>query len=115
MVCTKCGSGFKNVIKLTLPIISIIFSVIGIIGSWVIYYLIQNLSKSGNYSSIGIYWAFQNCFLILIFAGILIAFIMQYKQKSIMGFIAGLIPCAYLIIQQVYYFVRHIIYYISGE
>ena len=112
--CTKCGESFKETVglvpsNLALPVISIVLSVIGIIGYWVLNSLIQNLYNTGNWESVRIYYAFENCLVMLIYAGILIAFVSQSKQKSKIGFFAGLIPCAYLIILQVYYIVMNLI------
>jgi hypothetical protein len=106
--CTKCGTSFKEIINLkpvnlALPITSIILTVIGVIGYWVINYLIQNLYKAGNYSSTGIYYPFEIFSYILIYIGIIVALIGLNKQKSSMGFIVGLIPCAYLIVLQMYW------------
>jgi len=111
--CTKCGTSFKETINLkpvnlALPVTSIILLVIGIIGYWVMRYLIQNLYETGNFSSRGIYSAFQQCSLILIYISIIVALIGQNKQKNLMGFIVGLIPCAYLIVVQMYWIFRNL-------
>ena len=95
--CTKCGTSFKETAglvpsNLTLPIISIILSVIGIGG----IFLLITLKPEAQVA----YLIFR--FLpILPIAGILIALFVQNKQKSLLGFFAGLIPCIYLIIMQV--------------
>jgi len=102
--CTKCGTSFKVSTDLTLPVISIALSVIGIIGYVVIQFIMR-----GNY--LPIYFVIQDFSLILPSAGILIALISQSKQKSQMGFIAGLIPCVFFIIVRMYYIflnIRHL-------
>jgi len=103
--CTKCGTSFKetgnlNLMISPLQIISIVLTVIGIIGYWVM----RNLYTS---SFMEIYWVFSDLFSLLIYAGIIIAFIAQNKQKSLFGLIIGIIPCIYLIILQVFYIARY--------
>jgi hypothetical protein len=109
--CTKCGTNVKEAIGLTpanmaLPIISIILSVIGIIISW----LIPIIGNNGDWRTITVYIV-QSSVTLLIYAGIIVAFFSIYKQKSLIGFVAGLIPCAYLIIVQVYYMLRNMKYF----
>jgi len=109
--CTKCGTSFKetmNVISvnLALPIASIVLSVIGIIGLLVTMFQQSRIFfiffTKINFS------VFYNSSFLLVIIGILLALIAQNKQKSLIGFIAGLIPCAYLIIMHVYYIVGFI-------
>ena len=101
MICTECGKSFKNKTNLTLPIISIVLSAIGIIGFWILYYSIRNPITVEN-SIITIYQIFHGISMALLFAGILVAIIAQYNQRSIIVFIVGIIPCAYLIILSVF-------------
>jgi len=88
--CTKCGTSFKELlnlkkVNLVLPIISIVISIIGIIGNLISGLLIKN-------------FVFQNIFYILPCIGIIVALIAQKKQNSTIGFIAGIIPCIILLI-----------------
>jgi len=104
--CTKCGTRFSETINLmpnnlVLPIVSIIISVIGIIG----YLVIRFIMKS---DFMPIYYLFQNIFFVLEPIGIVIALIALNKQKSLISFIAGLIPCAFLIIVEVYYIILNL-------
>lgn len=107
--CTKCGTSFKETINLapgnlTLPIISIVLTVIGIIG----YLVIQVLLNMREYRAI--YFVFQNISLILLCFGIIVALISLNKQKSLIGFIVGIIPCVFLILIQVYYIIMNLKY-----
>jgi hypothetical protein len=89
--CTKCGTGLRDKENLTaLPVVSIILSIIGIIGDW----------APLGYTSYNVYdgLIFRKCFSILLYAAIIVALIVLIKQKNKFAFIAGLIPCAYLII-----------------
>ena len=126
MICTKCGQELKNGAKFCvkcgtrcnetaglagsnfkLAIISIVVSSIGIIGPLILS--IAEVVKEAAYArrihsrvnlmrNLFIY--FQGIPGILLLIGVLIALIVQNKQKSLMGFLAGLIPCIYLIIMQ---------------
>jgi len=111
--CTKCGTSFKetmNVIpvNLALPIASIVLSAISIIG----YFIIRRFREYRIFFILFTkipYHVFYNGSLLLATIGILLALIAQNKQKSLLGFIAGLIPCTYLIILHVWqlYIFRH--------
>jgi len=82
--CTKCGTSFKTT-NLALPITSIILSVIGI-GLFLLrafLYLPISFFSSGD---------------MLLHFSIIVALIALNKQKSLIGFVAGLIPCVFLII-----------------
>ena len=112
--CTKCGTSFKEIINLkpinsVLPITSIILSVIGIIGFWVIHLLIQNLYKTERYDAASTYYVFQSFSFIVTYIAIVIALFALNKQKSLLGFIGGLIPCVGLIITQVFFMVEDLI------
>jgi preprotein translocase subunit Sss1 len=107
--CTKCGATFKNEINTPSPITSIVLSIIGIIGYWVMRYLIYNSGKTGNYSALSIYWVIAGSFSILLCVAIVVALIALNKQKSFLGFIGGLIPCANFIIVEGYYIIRNFI------
>jgi len=87
--CTKCGTKFENNENTTLPIISIVLSAIGIVG-----YLLF-LSPYCRYGYGMSYIAFL--ILILPIVGILLALVAQKKQNSVIGFVAGVIPCVFLI------------------
>ena len=88
--CTKCGTKSKSRVSLILPIISIILSVIGIIGPWILHGL------SSGFARFQVFLIFASA-IILSFVGIIIALVAQNKQKSLLGFLAGLIPCVYYI------------------
>ena len=83
--CTKCGTSFKEIVNLKpvnllLPIISIILTIIGVIGF--LFFL-----RGGVFI----------LFSLPIVAGIIVALIGQYKQKCLLGLIFGLVPCAFII------------------
>jgi len=94
--CTKCGakcsagwSGTYNILSYS----SLTISIIGIIArniEYLLYAKILNF-KSFNPSLYSIYGTF-------IFFGILLAIISLYKQKCKLAFIAGLVPCVYIIL-----------------
>ena len=96
--CTKCGTKFSYSMHNLLQIFSIIISVIGIIGDWIILLIIQNLIKTNNYSSIFTYNTFQYIFSILIYTGIVFSIISLYMQKVKLSLIIGIILCAYQVI-----------------
>jgi len=96
--CTKCGTSFRTV-NLALPIASIILSVIGII--W--HSIMEVMIKTSDVEDI--YFVFLNISDILIYFSIIITLITLIKQKSLIGFVAGLISCVFLIILQVYYII----------
>jgi hypothetical protein len=116
MTCSECGQDIKegtiikNTRSLTLPIISIIVSSIGIVGYWIFNALTKNLGKSlseGNYLEEDLqtlvnkyqsYIVTQVCFSLLLTIGIIILLIAQYKKKSLFGLIIGLILCIYIIV-----------------
>jgi len=100
--CTKCGVSFKETLNLSLPIISIILSITGIIGCWVFKLIRQNLYNTEYWEVANFYAPFESSFFVLIYIGLLIALFALNKEKSKIGFFAGLLPCAYLIIMQVY-------------
>jgi len=89
--CTKCGAKFnfgltsKNNI---FSYLSLILSVIGIVGMPIIYSIYM---KNYGQSIFSLFLLFR----IPIFAGIVLAIISIYKQKNKLALIAGLIPCVY--------------------
>ncbi|MCL1856451.1 MAG: zinc-ribbon domain-containing protein [Kiritimatiellaeota bacterium] len=91
--CTSCGAKFKTngTVTRTLPIISIVLSTIGIVGQW---------------------WCWPNfgldyyLFCLLQPVGIIIALIAQNKQQKWLGLLAGVLPCANLIVFYVYIYLR---------
>jgi len=98
--CTKCGANFKNpLILLPLPIISLVLSLIGII----IVILVFRIGVVLNYplGAIG---------YLLLYLSLPVALLGQFKQKNLLGFIFGLIPCAYLLIEQVYFVITNFMY-----
>jgi hypothetical protein len=114
MICSECNkelkdkTNLKNIKNLTLPIISIIISTIGLIGYWIVFIYIQKLTKSislGYYtedadiliSKFKLYYFILSCFSSLLFFSIIILLIAQYRKKSLFGLIIGLIICVYII------------------
>ena len=93
--CTKCGA--KLSVGLTsknniFSYLSLVFSVIGIIGIPVLYSIyLKNYTQSMFFSLFLI-------FRIFIFAGIILALISLYKQKNKLALIAGFIPCVYFVL-----------------
>ena len=92
--CTSCGAKFKTngTVTRTLSIISIGLSTIGIVGQWV-----------WGHSAYGFHY-FLFCLLQPI--GIIIALIAQNKQQKWLGLLAGVLPCANLIVFYVYIYLR---------
>jgi len=100
----------KNIRSLILLIVSIVVSSIGIAGYWIFDVLTKGLGKSlseGNYLEEdlqGLIEKYQShiitqvCFSSLIFVGIILVLIAQYKKKSLFGLIIGLVLCVYMII-----------------
>ena len=108
--CTKCGANFKVLEKPSqLIFLSIILSGFGIIGYWIMRFLIYSSAKAENYSSIDTYWIFATCFTIITCAAIIVALFSLKNQKSFLGIIAGIIPCANIIVAEGYYIIRNII------
>ena len=98
--CTKCGTSFKKTIgfmptNMALPIISIILFLFGIIISYCISPIIGN---NGDWKTGYIIYIIVN---IINQTSIIVALLSLYKQKSLTGFIAGLIPSAYFIIMRI--------------
>ena len=89
--CTNCGTKPIGKASLALPIISIVVSAIGIIAPWIIRSLSSGFVRFQGFHI----FAFA---IILSFVGIIIALIAQKRQQSLIGFIAGVIPCVYYII-----------------
>lgn len=100
--CTKCGA--KCGVRLTdkkdyiLPILAIVLSVIGAIGLPIISYRLYGNNRSSDPNVFMLLYKVRYLFTLLIYSGIVIALILQHKKKNILILIAGLIPCAYLII-----------------
>ena len=116
--CTKCGTkydvgllGKSNILSR----LSLIFTFVGIIGIIVFggLSLFVEMNQTFRFSTSSYSaWRVQQAFLdfvrnarfftimfrFLILTGIIFAIISLYKQKCKLAFIAGLIPCAYLIL-----------------
>ena len=109
--CTKCGTSSGEKVKLTLLTISIILSVIGIVGFWgrLIPFVRDWITQGCSFSTIMLFFVHHYYtdwwyFSILPFVAVLVALVAlvaQKKQKSVIGFVAGIIPCVYLIIMQI--------------
>ena len=106
--CTKCGANFKATSNDSLPIISFALSGIGIIGYWLMRFLISNAYKTENYASARTFWILVGCFTIIVCVAIIVALLSLKKQKSFLGFIAGIIPCANIIIVECYYLITNL-------
>ena len=117
--CAKCGSDSAERIKLTLPIISIVVSAIGIIVYWVIpnrlwcdwIRLLDNLIRGRDLHYDFFYYQLAEYIqsVILPTVGILMALVAQHKQKSVLGFIAGLIPCVHSLIMVIYFYMKWVL------
>jgi len=99
--CTSCGAKSKDTASLKLSIISMVVSAIGIIGFWVLMYLVLNLLES-HYDQGMIYLRHLFRAITIPPVGIVIALVAQNKQKSLLGFVAGVIPCVHLVIVPIY-------------
>ena len=93
--CTKCGAksnaGLTNKDNKLFTYLSLTFSVVGIICT-VIFQQIYLKEFTHNI------WMMLCIFRILTLTGIILAIMALYKSKSKLAFIAGLIPCVYLVI-----------------
>jgi hypothetical protein len=96
--CTKCGTKLIMLKNNKLSFISIVLSSIGIIGIWILNIMILKLLKTGINTSISTLYTIQYCFSILLYCGLLISIIAQYKQKSKINFIIGISICVYFVI-----------------
>jgi uncharacterized membrane protein YvbJ len=94
-ICTKCGAkcnnGLANKNYQILTYLSLILSIVGIICS-IVFQLIYEKEFTNKI------WIIISGFRLFIYTGIILAIITLYKHKSKLAFIAGLIPCAYLVI-----------------
>lgn len=94
----KCGTGTINKSSRILSISSIILTIIGIIGYWVIFNQIQILALKPDLSNLKMFSILQLIFPLLYIIGTVFAFISLFIQKNKLALIAGLIPCVYSLV-----------------
>ena len=111
----------KNIRSLVLLIISIVVSAGGVAGYWVFDVLTKRLGKSLSEGDFlegdlqGLIEKYQShiitqvCFSSLIFIGIIIVLIAQYRKKSLFGLIIGLVLCIYMLVLIILPFIKMLI------
>jgi len=96
--CTKCGSKFSTELAIKnkiLTYLSLLLSVVGIVGLIIVYQIYWNATDRNLFPT---FIRILNIFRIPIFAGIILAILVLYRQKYKLALIAGLIPCGYYVL-----------------
>jgi len=109
--CLNCGTRFQPKAKNVLAIAAIILSAMGIAGQLVFTSINQYiLQRNIDYFLLSLYNLFVNISYLFVVTGVIFAFVALYRRKTLLSYIAGLIPCGILVL---WYSFRAIEYFIQ--